>query len=239
LTFQKFDSLGEWAEEKFRFMEIDVQGNSLWYWMITAFDAAGNARLIKYGEAHSWPELEQISITHKVVLPTGERAHHVGVDGNYMTGDVAKQTVLRGVDDVTTDAEGNQWREHFGWLMFRGDDRKRFKWPDGIERAIGPQEWYSEGFAEDLPPARQHWWSNYAIKNLVASIRDGHNKLKLVVNTTDENLNAQLYSEYPDEFGNWKQKSADNHFWDTLCMAYAHGLLAGIPFLGADEKVPV
>jgi len=147
---------------------------------------------------------------------------------------VAQESVRHGVD-VEFEDGGHKWKERFGWLCLRGEGKESFKWDDGISRPVSPQQPYSEGM--EGAPARVYYWSNKSIKNLVAAIRDGNNKLKLTVNTTDETLQRQLYSEYPDEHGNWKEKSSENHWWDTLCMAYVMATLAGIPFLGESVSV--
>jgi hypothetical protein len=228
----KFDSNAEWPEEKYRFMGVDLQGDGRRYYMIVAFDSVGNGRVISYGVCHSWLEVEQLAIKHKVQKADGENAHFVGIDCGYDWPEVAKESVRHGVDKIFNE-NGSDWKERFGWLCLRGDGKENFIWDDGIKRVVSPQGWYDT--IPDSPPARYHFWSNKSVKNLVASIRDGHNKIKLAINTQDENLHRQLYSEYPDAEGNWKEASKENHLWDCLCECYAMGILAGIPFLGEDS----
>ena len=234
LQYMKYDSNSKWAEEKYRFMAVDLQGDGRRYYMIIAFDAMGNGRLINYGVVHSWLEIEQLAVKYNVQMPTGENAHFVGIDCGYDWKSVAAETVRHGVSKTFED-NGQQWKEHFGWLCLRGSGKEFWQWADGIKRAVSEQEWYDAG--PDNPPARLYYWSNKAVKNLVASIRDGHNKLTLSINTQDETLQRQLYSEYPDAKGDWKEKSSENHLWDVLCQNYALGILAGIPFFGEDTAV--
>ena len=234
LVYVPFNSNESWPEEKFRFMGVDLQADGRRPYMITAFDALGNARVINYGVAYSWIEIEQIAIKYKVQKPDGNNAHFVGVDCGHDWSGVAKESVRHGID-LEFEDNGQQWKEHFGWLILRGEHKDWFLWEDDIKRVVSPQSWYDAG--QDIPPARLHFWSNKSLKNLVASIRDGHNTLKLAINTQDEALQRQLYSEYPDEHGNWKEKSKENHWWDCLNMTYAMGILAGIPFYGKETQV--
>jgi hypothetical protein len=233
LKYISYNSDTEWKDEKFRFLTCDLQGDGRRYWMVIAFDAYGNGRLIAYGCCNSWQELDDIAVKYKVQQADGHNAHFVGVDCGYDWRAVAQESVRHGIDVDTGD--GNY--ERFGWLCLRGEHKDTFQWEDGVKRVVSEQQWYDAG--ENFPAARVYFWSNKSIKTLVASIRDGHNKLTLSINNNDESLQRHLYSEYPDEKGDWIEKSSINHWWDTLCMAYAMGLLAGIPFLGENAAVKV
>jgi hypothetical protein len=234
LTYVNYDSSSDWADECMRFMTVDLQGDGRRYYMVVAFDKIGNARLINYGCVHSWPEIEQLAIRFKVQKTSGENAHFVAIDCGYDWRGVAQEAVRHG-KDIEFEQNGQRWKERFGWICLRGEGKENYLWSDNIKRVVSEQSWYDAG--NDCPPARYHLWSNKSVKNLVASIRDGNNRLTLQINNQDEALQRQLYSEYPDANGDWKEKSSDNHWWDTLCMAYAMGMLAGIPFLGQDLAV--
>lgn len=235
ILVENYDPDTVWPEEAYRVMGVDNQRlQSAKYYVIRAFDKQGNSRKICSGHVNSWDEIERIYKEYKVPI------HQVFVDCGYQEtkGEIYAESVKRG-NDVEY-ADGNyRWKERVGWTCLMGEGKKLYKHADNVTR------YYSEPIAQDsgagLPPARMHLWTNYAIKNILAALRDGKGAVKWSTDKTDNDYIAQLYSEELVDVENkktgmieqaWKCKNDNNHFWDCECMIIVGALMLGIPLQG-------
>jgi hypothetical protein len=222
------------------FMGVDIQETESWkYWLVLGVSEEVNkARVIAFGRCHDWGGIQDAAVKHGVMLPDGQNAYHVGVDVGHRTREVCEELVKHGYD-YPCEMNGEKGTLRKTWLGLRGDSYKRenYLWSeDGIRRFVSEAEvWEGDGET----PAIVHFWIGDQIKNIIASVRDGYNKLKLTIpapqNKEEETLLRQLHSESPNEKGHWEEDSKENHLWDCLSMCYVLYTLYKV----AKETTPV
>ena len=64
-----FDVKQKWEDEHVRFMTIDVQDESLFYWVIRSWSKTGESRRLAFGKAYSYSELNALQLEWSVPGP--------------------------------------------------------------------------------------------------------------------------------------------------------------------------
>jgi hypothetical protein len=221
-SFNISDSTAPLPNEKL-FMAVDVQETEHWkYYLIVGYDdTLKKARIVHHGRHHDFSGIRDEAVKFGVMKENGENAHFVGVDCGYDRDNVFRACVKNGYD-YEIEISGERFLQRKNWLCLRGDgNRDSYVWEDGIRRLVSEPDIYE---TDGEVPALVFYWTGDKVKNIVASIRDGHNPWKLYV-PADEALHRQLHSESPNENGHWEEDSKENHWWDCLCMTYAMKLL--------------
>lgn len=217
-------------------MGVDVQRNgSIKYWSIRAWNKSGNeSRMIDFGIARTWDEIESIRDKNKVMIPL------VGVDsGDGMTVLDVYQACIRYGKVIKTKSGLLQY---VSYCPLKGDGQKlSYKHKDGITRL------YSEVSNQDCQfpqtskykgiPAPLRLWSNMSVKTILSGLRDNKiPNIKWLIDKKDEDYIAHLYSEGLREMVDkktgltvkrWMQTGSENHWFDcenmNLVMAMQMG----------------
>jgi hypothetical protein len=216
-----FDTSKPFGEfEKHRFMAIDCQRTEpFFYYGIASVNTNNNIRVIKYGKANTWAELDAIRQTHRVDY------RFVGVD----TGDGMNQEALR-----------SQCVHYGRWCQFGNDrvwgcftslkgsglngfhhkaDNKIYRYNEGEEHFVAAMNEEDEG-----KTLLSYTWSNLRYKTILESLRNGQSKVKLEFNEVTDELTTHLNSEHlarNPKTGKWEYQvklNAPNHWWDVLNM---------------------
>lgn len=201
----------DWEEEKVRFLTIDVQQESEFYWVVRAWGMKESRRL-GFGRAFGYAELAKVAEEFKV------QPNHVLIDSGYDTKEVYFQCC------------------RYGWIALKGEDLEFFQ--HSIKRQ-GRTEYVRRSYSPlakgDPEKGGRHQgqrfcklirWAGPAIKDRMQRLRDGkgakwHNAL---IKSKEEELDyeRQLRSEYRafsrDKNGRrkriWKCPSGNNHYFD-------------------------
>jgi len=65
----KFDAKEKWEDEYVRFLTIDVQDESLFYWVARSWSKDGESRRLAFGRAYSYSELNKIQLDWSIAGP--------------------------------------------------------------------------------------------------------------------------------------------------------------------------
>ena len=217
-------------------MGVDVQRNgSIKYWCIRAWHKSGNeSRLIDFGIARTWEEIEDIRKKNNVMIPL------VGVDsGDGVTVLDVYQTCIRYGQVIKTKSGQLQY---ISYCPLKGDGQ-RISYPhkDGITRLyseISPQDCqFSQTSKYKGIPAPLRLWSNMSIKNILINLRDNRiPNVKWLIDKKDNDYITHLYSEGLKEvvdkktgltIHRWVQVGEENHWFDCENMALVMAMQMG------------
>lgn len=193
ITLEDYDSNAEWADERVRFMTVDIQEKSpQFWWLVRAWAKDGRSRLIAYGTADTWNELDSIREQHKV------KHHRTFID----CGNKPKEHLL-----YASCAQNGRWGMIGGkkvWLCYiacKGSGKN--EWPHD-----------KDGIKVDYPYSREelkyvslndpkykgvrgcpfYSWSNLSIKTTLAHLRDSKGA-SWTANQVCETYRKQMTSE--------------------------------------------
>lgn len=231
---EDYNPLDTWGD--YKFMTVDVQASNLLYWLIRAWNKAGESRLVKWGKALSFDEIASIQKEHSV------RDQNVFIDSGYNSTLVYAACV----NHYHIGTIGGR-KMFLSWQALKGYDALDFLHADGSRKLYSPVAKGDPNLGKDgkgrMCPLYR--FSNYSLKNILAHLRDGKG-VKWIVNEVDAVYEAQMNSEVLqrtiDKKTNrekwiWVKKSAhgDNHIWDLEVMQCAAACMANL--LGNVDKV--
>jgi phage terminase large subunit GpA-like protein len=220
--------MGEaWADEKTRFIGVDVQKDYLRY-VVRAFADGGRSRLIDYGTLKNFDDLKgKIAELH--VDPD-----NVILDAAHKTPDVYKAVIDSG----------------YTWKPFWGDDRVYFTlkgvksvWTvNTVDPFIGTRY---EGRAQ---PIRLFHWSNPSIKDTLMMMMQGKSSQWEIPKHVGQDYVLEVTAEYRQEVVDlrgqirykYARKRKENHAFDCECMILTAAIinrLVGLP--EPLERAPV
>jgi hypothetical protein len=245
LNLEDYDSNAEWPEEKRRFLTVDVQRKApKFWWVVRAWAANGDSRLIAYGNCNSWEELETVRINHKVKLNRtfvdsgdGQNTHDIYTEcakhGKWVTDSDRKQ---RWISYVATKGSGNNSFAH-------KENGKELNRPYGKEEiqaaSLGNDPKY-----KNVRGCPFYLFSNLQLKSILEHLRDGKGA-KWVANEVCENYKAHMKSEVLAAVikGNKSvpryvpvTENADNHWWDCEVLQVLAASLNKLLSLSLEEK---
>lgn len=234
VRIEAYDPNAAWKDEVVRGMFVDYQAKGERYYIIIAADIKGNARVIKYGKAYSWDEIDTLAKDNKVPKA------HVVVDCGHDQTTVLAELSKRGEWIKEIGEDGQEMESFNPWLAFKGhkDPPK-----GGFEHSDGVRRYYDEGqemaVGNDCPNAIMYLWAANPVRNIFGKLRDGTAREKWVIPSMDQDFINQLYAEVKEEDKDgvvkWVQKHKDNHYFDCMCMGVAFFLMAGIPLGGSED----
>lgn len=232
---------GEWKDEAYRFMTVDVQQNSFWV-VVRAWSKNGASRGLYAGHLMTWEELDAKQAEYKV------KSEVVFVDSSFNTHEVESECAKR--NRVLTINGRPDW---CGWKSLNGEEsaRKSFIYrPAKGKPSVLPYSWpptYVKASvgqaAEEGKYCKRHLWSNAAIKDILIKLRDGHGATWLGV-VGNEEWNKQMFSERKVKVYNAKGQPKDlwevigralNHLWDCEAEQVVAACMAGILGSGLPE----
>ena len=212
----------EWADEKRRFLTVDVQKDHL-KWLCRAWGTNGASRLIDCGQVVNWDDIRQLASDLRV------NNDDVVVDSGYNATEVYRQVVASG----------------YAWKALKGDTVQHYmrngfrrNWNIGkADPALGtPQQ-------GKLRPIKLYFWAGHLTKDyLLQHMRGmGGGEWELPFDTPDWYLNevtAEIREESTDAKGRsswgWVQVRRDNHMLDCECMQIVAALITGMTMIGSD-----
>jgi len=220
-----YEVASDWEEEKVRFLTVDVQQESEFYYVVRAWGFKESRRL-DYGRLFSYDDIDRISKEFKVA------PNRVLIDSGYDAREVYHHCCK------------------FGWIALKGEDVEHFMHP--VKRN-GRTEYVRRSYAKlssgDPESGQKHQgqrfcklvrWSNPMLKDRLQRLRDSkgakwHNSR---IKTDEEELeyDRQLRAEYrtyvKDKNGRrkriWKCPSGNNHFFDCEVQQVLGATLADV-----------
>jgi Phage terminase large subunit (GpA) len=211
---------GDTSREKFRFLTVDIQEKDpKFYWVCRAWTGNGESRMVAYGTANSWKEIDAIRERHQVeykevFVDTGNKPY---VDGIYA--ECVKYGRDYNFDGVMTYCCYNSTKGS-GLPGFHHSDNKHYRYKEPSEITVATEN------DEDEEKSLIHYtWSNLRIKQILEALRDGKGKKWESANVSEEytlHLNSEILQRKlkgnKDEFEYVQKPNTPNHWWDCECL---------------------
>jgi hypothetical protein len=190
LALDEYDENQEWKDEKHRFLTVDVQEKSpRFWWLIRAWAANGDSRLIKYGYCETWKELNEIRLKYNV------REQRVFVDAGHDSTDVYtgcasqwRKTVIN-KKNVTVCYNAAHGQGVQGFYNTKDKTWRWYKEPELKPAKIGDDPNYKG--PKGCP---FYSWANTPVKKVLEHLRDGKGS-KWLANNVCDTYKKQMYSE--------------------------------------------
>lgn len=227
---------GDWPDEKFRFMTVDVQ-ETFFPAVIRAWSIKGASRLLWAGNLASWQEVSDKQKEFKVFDAS------VFVDSSYDTREVYKRCALHGHW-----GELNRRARWFCWYPMNGEqhERRSFAWknPRTEKTILLPYQFPFkpvDGYIGTDEQGRQRnpeliFWANGTIKEILCRLRDGKGAEWLAYDGVCEEWKTAMFSErrvsVVDKYGQvkfvWQRIGKRlNNLWDCEAMQVVAAAIGG------------
>ena len=216
--------------ERFRFLTVDCQDKEpYYYWVCRAWNGNGESRLVSFGTANAWKEIDSIRDRNKVDF------RFVFVDtGNGTKTESIYAEIIKYGRWGTIDGE-EMWLcynslKGSGAKGFRHSDNKWYRYNEPLEITTNSTNEEDEGKS-----IIHVTWSNFRIKQILETLRDGKGKKWEAVDITDE-YTTHLNSEYLErkmkgntaDFEYVQKANTPNHWLDCEAMQCVAADLMGI-----------
>jgi len=204
--------------EAYRYLTIDVQDTEpFYYYVCRAWNKQGESRLISYGTANTWNEIESIRDRNKVDF----RFVFVDTGNGRKTESIYAECLKHG---RWANIDGDEM-----WVCYnslKGSGQKGFKHKDNKWYRYNEEVEIMAGNPDDEGKTLLHYtWSNFRIKQILEALRDGKGKLWEAADVTEEytsHLNAEVLQRKlkgnTEEFEYVCKPNTHNHFWDCEAM---------------------
>ena len=204
--------------ESYRFLTIDCQDTEpYFYYVVRAWNTQGESRLVAFGTANTWNELESIRDRNKV----DHRFVFVDTGNGKKTESIYAECIKHG--RWGTFEHGEEW---LCWNSLKGSGAKGFRHKDN--------KWYRYNEAYEISAAKEedegkillhYTWSNFRMKQILEALRDGKGKLWEAADVTEEyttHLNAEILQRKlkgnTEDFEYVCKPNTPNHFFDCEAM---------------------
>jgi hypothetical protein len=200
--------------EAFRFLTIDCQDKEPnFYYVVRSWNGQGESRLVAYGTANTWGEIESIRDRNKVDY----RFVFVDTGNGTKTESIYAECLKHGRWATIGDYDG--W---YCYNSLKGSGAKGFK--------HGDNKWYRYNIAVEIPAASEedegktllhYTFSSYRISQILETLRDGKGKTWEASDVSEEytaHLNAEILQRKlkgnTEDFEYVCKPNTPNHFWD-------------------------
>lgn len=219
IRLNNYDTAKPFGEfEAYRFLTIDCQDKEpFFYYTVRAWNNQGESRLVSYGTANTWGEIESIRDRNKVDY----RFVFVDTGNGTKTESIYAECLKRGRYATLDGFE--MWT---CYNSLKGSGAKGFKHNDNKwYRYNEPVEIYATTEDDEGKTLLHYTWSNYRIKQVLETLRDGKGKKWEAADVSEEyttHLNAEILQRKikgnTEDFEYVCKPSTPNHWYDCEAM---------------------